>query len=441
MLHQLNEFLRKGKITLSDLIHCLNAKIRGEHLRFANILHIFMTRLLFSLLFICGSSFSFCWADLASDSIYLTWQRDPTTTMTIQWISLPENSNKLVSYRQKNSSTWETATAAATPLSKTLPLQLYRAELVQLEPFTDYVFKCADQELCFRTMPTTLTSPLRFIEGGDMYQENIEAFIEMNQRAALTSPDFAVLGGDIAYAVGKRHFEDIQRWVDWIVAWHKSMVTPEKRMIPVMAAIGNHDLVGQYDQRPTQARVFSLLFPMPGPQIYNVLDFGNYLSLLLLDSGHATSIKGAQAAWLQSALAGRRDVLYRFAIYHVPAYPSVRSFNSYRSKLIRHTWVPIFEKEQLDLAFEHHDHAYKRTYPLLRNKNDPRGVIYLGDGAWGVPPRETSSGPARHYLAQFIPVNHFIQVDLAIDQFKVTAIDLHGNIIDSFMRKRTFVRP
>lgn len=27
------------------------------------------------------------WADLAQETIYLTWQKSPSTTMTIQWVS------------------------------------------------------------------------------------------------------------------------------------------------------------------------------------------------------------------------------------------------------------------------------------------------------------------------------------------------------------------
>jgi len=213
-------------------------------------------------------------------------------------------------------------------------------------------------------------------------------------------------------------------------------VTPENRMIPVIAAIGNHDLIGQYGQNPAQAKVFSLLFPMPGPQIYNVLDFGNYLSLILLDSGHATPIAGRQSEWLKSALEGRRDVTHRFAVYHVPAYSSIRKFENSKSRVIQRHWVPIFDKEYLDLAFEHNDHAYKRTYPLRSNKVDPTGVIYIGDGAWGVEPRTPRIKKKPFYIAKFAATRHFLLLNLKCDGYQIQSIDSNGHIIDQVSRRQ-----
>ena len=129
---------------------------------------------------------------------------------------------------------------------------------------------------------------------------------------------------------------------------------------------------------------------MPGHQIYNSLDFGSFLSLILLDSGHANPIEGAQTQWLNNVLEKRQNILHRFAFYHVPAYPCVRSYRTKQSVLIRKTWIPLFEKWGIQVAFEHHDHAYKRTYPLLKNRIQPHGIIYLGDGGWGLKTTDSS---------------------------------------------------
>jgi hypothetical protein len=69
----------------------------------------------------------------------------------------------------------------------------------------------------------------------------------------------------------------------------------------------------------------------------------------------------------------------------VPAYPSVRKDEGTTLEIRQH-WVPLFEKAGVSAAFEHHDHAYKRTHPLLGGKVQDapaKGVTYLGDGAWG----------------------------------------------------------
>jgi hypothetical protein len=149
----------------------------------------------------------------------------------------------------------------------------------------------------------------------------------------------------------------------------------------------------------------------------------------LLDSEHANSIVGSQTDWLKDELKKRQTQLYRFAIYHVPAYPSVRSYFNRYSSLIRRYWVPLFEEGHIQYAFEHHDHSYKRTYPLLRNRRHPRGIVYFGDGAWGIEkPRQAFL--KRPYLASSMPIQHILLVTLKPQQTSVEMISHNGKILD-----------
>ena len=43
--------------------------------------------------------------------------------------------------------------------------------------------------------------------------------------------------------------------------------------------------------------------------------------------------------------------------------------------------MPLFDNYHLTAAFEHHDHAFKRTHLLRANQTDPGGTLYLGDGS------------------------------------------------------------
>jgi hypothetical protein len=175
---------------------------------------------------------------------------------------------------------------------------------------------------------------------------------------------------------------------------------------------------------------------MPGPQGYNVLDFSDYMSIWLLDSGHTHAVHGQQTDWLRETLLQRKAVPHKFISYHVPAYPSVRSFNEKISPSIRRYWVPLFEKFGIVAAFEHHDHAYKRTYPLKNHKIDPTGVIYLGDGGWGVQkPRARPASDFRWYLAKSAPKRNFIVVTISPDETRhFLAVDDNGDIIDETCR-------
>lgn len=387
----------------------------------------FQSFLCFSLLVVS------CWADNL-DTLYLTWQHSPSSTMTLQWITSPQEKQTEVIYRQrKNEREWRKVSGESFPIPRSPEYLIHRVELLELQPDTEYIFKVIPYEDCYQflTAPTNLEKELKFIVGGDMY-DSLTDMNRTSEKAAQTNPVFAVIGGDIAYAVtsSKSTSEDIQRWIEWIKAWHKTMVTPQGNLIPVIAAIGNHDLLGQYDQTPTQAAVFSAFFRANDKKIYDVLDFSDYLSIVLLDSGHANPIGGEQTRWLDSVLKERQHIPHLFAIYHVPAYPSVRSFQTRQSSLIRHFWVSSFEKWGLQVAFEHHDHAYKRTYPLRKNRIHSQGVVYIGDGGWGVKTRPVR---ARPYIAKAASVRHFIAVSLTPFRQKFTSISEKGEIIDEFV--------
>lgn len=133
--------------------------------------------------------------------------------------------------------------------------------------------------------------------------------------------------------------------------------------------------------------MFDGLFPEQG---FASLDFGDYLSLILLDTNHTTPVAGEQTRWLEKSLKEREDHPNVFVFSHVPAYPSYRSIygkdgttESGTGSDSRKHWVPLYERYNVDAVFEHHDHTYKRTHPLRNGLKDERGIMYLGDGSWG----------------------------------------------------------
>jgi len=59
-------------------------------------------------------------------------------------------------------------------------------------------------------------------------------------------------------------------------------------------------------------------------------------------------------------------------------------------------WVPLFERHNLDLALESDGHNIKRTVPIRNERQDPSGIVYVGEGGLGVPQRVPK--PGRWYL-------------------------------------------
>lgn len=382
-------------------------------------------------------------------SIYLTWQHNPESTMTVSWITSLEDKQDTVAYRQGEEK-WQPIQASHQQVPNNVPYLLHRIELTGLKADTTYQLRVGNYEKIykFRTMPDSLDSPIRFVIGGDMYHDSLDILHETNRQAAKMSPMFVLVGGDIAYAsdnlfnflprwghpwIDRFTGQKFNRWLEWIVAWKEDMVTPEGHLIPLLPAIGNHDVAGRFDQTPEQAPFFYALFPMPGLPGYNVLDFGQYMSIFLLDSGHTNPINGKQAIWLSTELWKRRHIPHKFALYHVPAYPSVHKMTNDVGAQIRKYWVPSFDAYRLTAAFENHEHAYKRTHPLLNNKIDPLGVVYMGDGGWGVnKPRKPRRVHEKWFLAKTDSVRHFLVMDVEQNKQTVKAVRYDGVEIDSF---------
>jgi hypothetical protein len=364
------------------------------------------------------------------NALFLTWQRDPTTTMTVQWIgSETDGAQRPIWFAEKGGQLWQTQTHS----TRRFPMTdhwIHRAELTGLKPDTDYVFHVGTDsaEQGFRTMPAKDTNAIQFVSGGDSGVG--DAPRHSNRLAAAQAPGFVIMGGDIAYENGR----DPSRFLEFLGNYSEDL-RDGQRLIPLVPCIGNHEVDGGYDQPRTAApfyySVFDGLFPETG---YATLDFGDYLSLLLLDTGHTSPIGGEQASWLEKVLKEREECPNVFAVNHVPAYPSHREFqgdaeDSGTGAANRKYWVPLFERYNVDAVFEHHDHTFKRTHPLLDGQTNDKGVLYLGDGSWGRI-RKPTEMEKRPYLA-VASENYHISVHRieGRQQFHVALSDT-GRVVD-----------
>jgi hypothetical protein len=382
-----------------------------------------------------------------TDKLFLTWTGDPTSTMTVVWVTEDEKITSEIEYRLAGSEPWASQTGVIKGLPNGSINKWFRVDLAGLKPATIYEFRLKsypEESFRFRTAPVDLSNGVEFVVGGDVYHGKEKYVVAMNRAASKRSPLFAVVGGDLAYSADRsgNKRDDEGRWMTYLKLWHSGMVTPAGELIPMLPLIGNHEVIGRYDQPISQAPFFYALFPTPGEQGYGSIDFGNYLSVLLLDSGHTHPIKGEQTAWLKNALEARREVSTKIAVYHVPAYPSYRKLPK-QTVMIRENWLPLFDQYGLAVAFENHDHCFKRTLPLKGGKVDPAGVLYLGDGAWGVKPRKVGSKkgekgfglgsnqvPLMWYMEKVDSLRHVWHVRLEPNKRIYQAVNEFGDVFD-----------
>jgi acid phosphatase type 7 len=371
------------------------------------------------------------------DTLFLTWQRDPTTTVTVQWVEKDKSVDaRTITYRAKGDRVWQSIAPRKKPYPKTQDHFAYRAELTGLTPGTEYQFQIGKHttEYRFRTMPAKLTDAFQFVSGGDCGINHNT--IATNILAAKQDPMFALIGGDLGYDNGK----DAAVSLAYLKNYRKHMVDSKGRLIPMLVCIGNHEVNGGYNQPRKNGPFFFAMFDaLFAEQTYATLDFGDYLSLVLLDTGHVAKVGGEQTAWLDEVLAERTERPHLIVANHVPAYPSHREYDSENKKGggagNRKHWCPLFEKHNVDFVLEHHDHTFKRSYPMKGGLVDKNGLLYLGDGSWGRlrPPIPLEK---RSYLAAVNMSYHVTVHRLENDRRFHMALSDGGKIVDVCMTQK-----
>ncbi|HEX4129563.1 MAG TPA: metallophosphoesterase family protein [Pirellulales bacterium] len=373
----------------------------------------------------------------APDTLFLTWQRDPTTTMTVQWIGPAHLPAPAINY-----TTAESNSGAKSVVTRHRPypmsdLHVFRAELTGLTPGTEYQFQIGEQssQHRFRTMPAKATDTFTFVSGGDC-DVNSHA-VANNIMAAKQDPHFVLIGGDLGYDDGKK----VDKSLDFVRNYSQNMVDSQGRLIPLVVCIGNHEVNGGYGKTRREAPFFFALHDgLYAERSFATLDFGDYLSLVLLDTDHVAPIGGEQTAWLNQALAHRAAYPHLFAVNHVPAYPSHRAFDGDNGKEgtgegNRRHWTPLIERYGVSAVFEHHDHTFKRTHPMLGGMPSKNGIVYLGDGSWGKI-RAPQSPQERPYLAVSSEAYHLTVHHLEGDQCRHQALEEGGKQIDLYTTQK-----
>ena len=197
--------------------------------------------------------------------VYLTWRSDPTSTLVVNWMDGDARSNDYVMYRRLAAppeSGWLLARGFKHLFADQKKRIMHHVELRGLEPDTEYIFMIRSQAptragryFKFRTLPRVLPSNFRFVTGGDMMHSR-KKLDAMNQRAAQLNPWFALLGGDLAYADANKN--NVAKWDDWLESWMLNSVRKSDGcLIPMVVAIGNHEVAGERQAHTTADRLAS----------------------------------------------------------------------------------------------------------------------------------------------------------------------------------------
>jgi len=358
------------------------------------------------------------------DQVALTWSDEPTTTMAVQFRTHPDVTAGWVEFGPNSDAAARieaTRRIGADKLVENDPVNSrFAATMTGLEPGTDYRYRVgsppAEAWSAWRTFTTAPaeTEAFSFVYLGDP-QLGLDTFGETLDAAYAVSPGavFTVIAGDLVNSGSYR-----SEWDDFFANGD-----PWFARRPLIPALGNHD----YD--PDAPYLYLDLFTLrtngpanfPPERAYH-FSYGNAL-FVVLDS----NIRIAdQTAWLEKTLAEHEDAVWKFAIYHHPAYSSRRARDNAE---VRELWGALFDEYHVDLAFQGHDHAYLRTYPMRggeRVESAAEGTYYVVS----VSGTKYYDQEARDYTAvgfEETSTYQIIDIETNPDRLTYVAYDLEGN--------------
>ena len=187
-----------------------------------------------------------------------------------------------------------------------------------------------------------------------------------------------------------------------------------RRTRPLWVTLGNHDV--QAGDGATQLRHLGL------PDLPYVKELRG-VQLLFVDGNRPDQ---AQAEWLEARLS-ERGPRFRVVVFHQPAW-SCSNHDSTGD--IDRRWVPVFERHQVALVLNGHDHNYQRFV-------SDAGVTYVVTGGGGkglYRLDECQDGePRRVALAMR---HHFTAVEVRARSLTLTAVTDDGAVLDRAVIER-----
>jgi hypothetical protein len=353
--------------------------------------------------------------DGTPEQIHLTWGNDPTSSVTVSWASPSQARGARVLLLAPHGRGGPARVIPALQRTYTDGINgetvfTYHAEITGLAPGTQYAYAVtADNdasappfEATFSTAPQG-RAPFRFTSFGDLATPNTQWVLSYGQSAYAVAavesfkPLFHLLNGDLCYG-DLNPASQPEVWQDF---GNNNQTSAGNRIW--MPCPGNHEV--EFDNGPQGFTSYLTRYTLPDNglppfrgrwysfQVGSVLfisldaddvvyqDAGAFVAgpspLTPVASTGNPAIEpgtsfyihgysgGVQTAWLERTLAAaRRDPSVDWIIAQMHQIACSSSVTGNGSDLgIRQEWLPLFDRYQVDLVLNGHDHDYERSYP------------------------------------------------------------------------------
>ncbi|MFI5428425.1 fibronectin type III domain-containing protein [Aeromicrobium sp. UC242_57] len=319
--------------------------------------------------------------DATPGRVILTPTETPATSQNVSWrTSSDVTTPKVELSLATKGDAQATKTFAATTTTMTADLGYqeshHSASMTGLAPDTTYVYRVGDgdswSEWTEFSTAASDTEPFSFIMQGDA-QNDIKSYVSRTFRAATEARPYAKVvmhAGDLI----DTDSSDAE-WGEWFGAAGFA-----NGSMNVVAAAGNHEYYPGPQLSANWAAQFE--YPQNGPdstpsikQKYaeNVY-FTDYqgVRFIALNSNFPgdTEAMAAQTDWLEDVLKNNPNK-WTVVTFHHPIF-SVTSGRD--NAILRAAWMPLFEKYDVDIVLNGHDHAYGRGNVIANEADLPSGT-------------------------------------------------------------------
>jgi hypothetical protein len=314
--------------------------------------------------------------------VVLTWRDDPARTQAVTWRTDALVEEAFAEVAEASANPGFAALARRSPARTTaVPVPTgtayyHEARFTALRPNTLYAYRVGDgstwsEWFHFRTASME-PAQFSFIYLGDA-QNDIRSMWSRTIRSAFVDAPrarFIVHAGDLVN-VG----ESDDQWGEWFGAgsWLNAMV-------PQLPAVGNHEYGRLERDAPRQlAPLWRHQFALPedGPdglsETVYAIDYQG-VRLIVLNSAEESRLAD-QAAWLEGRLKENKN-RWTIVAFHHPVFSLAPDRDN---PALRAAWKPLFDKYDVDLVLQGHDHTYGRGENLREGaqRRDDVGTVYV----------------------------------------------------------------
>lgn len=287
----------------------------------------------------------------------------------------------------------------------------------------------APVEGSWRTLYSPERKEVHFLAFGNTAGDNAPAKSLLAAQMARLNPDFVIHTGNLT-ASGLNADADAE------------FFTPYKEVLasaPLFVALGENEYGPDRADRESKAfvrsnysRFHDMTWSNATPKYY-YFDTAN-ARFIFLDANAAYGAvwapdideKSAQYKWLQAALSTAGEK-WKIVTVNAPLYSTGEKGPANQAAAYL---VPLLERYGVEVVLQGADADYERTFPMLKDEPNPRGVTYLTLGGGGAAPtRRTGS---HHSTARFVSAHHFADVKIVDRKMTVQVYNEQGKQIDKF---------